>query len=516
MGREAEESLFDVTLAQYACVVAALADDFGLDASLAAYGVAPAQWPSAKAAWLKKISAAGRGTALFTAYEEEHARAEDALGRKVTPLDEDLASFLVFIDLCQRSADLPAFLAQHKLRASDLSRVGRGWKRRFAADASYEQKIAELRRGALPKELPALTLGESRLPAAAAATAITAPPVSLSQPARPIPAGWELLTLDRYAALRAELDAGEPLASAVARAGLDEAAYGRADQHYRAAFARDPALERDFRALRSHAERTVRQRPHAPPGQSPVDFGGTLGSARPSDATGLAEPPTSLPGPASVALPPPSRGQSPGTASAPVVRRPPPVTEELRIPVRHTPAPIPFVPDPAKPPPAPIPVEPASRRPKVAMPGAPSKALQGTLDGGIPTLKALPFDKQSVDGQPVSVRQPVDSAKAPSRATPLAYPALPGPRTIPSRRPGAAARALLTLEQHAAMHAELKAGHGAVEVNARWSLSAEDRAEVDEHYRLAVQREPRVWAAWDAAFNALAALVPARPDSAKK
>lgn len=520
MGREAEEErLSGVTLAQYAGVTAALADEHPLEAALAAYGVASADWGAARAAWLKRIGAAGKGTALFTAYQDELFKAEDALGRKVEPLDDDLTAFLVFLDLCGREKDLPAFLEKLELRSPDLSRVGRIWKRRFAADPSYEGRIAELRKAGLPDALPPLVLGTSVLPRGAAA-APSAPARPSAAPVAPSSgADWEHCTLDRYALIRAELDAGDALASAIGRAGLDEAAWSRADHHYREAFARDPQLERDFRALRAHADRTVRSRG---PASAPLAPQAALSGPAPLGIAQAAPPgPAPAPAPAPVPVSPaPALAPAPA-APAPAARRPAPVTEELRIPVRGTPPPMPFVMDPTKPPPEPIPV-PVSQR-KVAVPGAPSKAMSGTLDGGFATPKPLPFSGNAEPGAPVRSA----GTKSPPQGTPAnvlggdgrgippsgplpPYPAPPPVREIPPRRAGAGARALLTLEQHAALHAEIKAGHPPAEVNARWGLGEKERAEVDEHWSLAIQRDRRVWSAWDAAFRSFVDRVPKR------
>jgi hypothetical protein len=49
------------------------------------------------------------------------------------------------------------------------------------------------------------------------------------------------------------------------------------------------------------------------------------------------------------------------------------------------------------------------------------------------------------------------------------------------------------------MHAELGSGRDMNETHRRWGLGMAERAEVDEHYTVSFQRDPRVQAAWERA-----------------
>ena len=150
-------------------------------------------------------------------------------------------------------------------------------------------------------------------------------------------------------------------------------------------------------------------------------------------------------------------------------------------------------------------------------------AMTGTVEGGIATPKPLPFaTKRKPAAATVAIATPAAPGPAtpfrsrPSEPTKRAPPERPGvdpalaKRSIPPRRAGAGARALLTLEQHAAMHAELGVGFPLAEVLARYGLDLSLREEVDEHYRLSFSRDTRVRTAWDQTYRSLTAWMTAR------
>ncbi len=82
-------SASDLMVEQYAGISAAIAEGYPLDAVLANEGLAPKFWPREDLAWKQKLAAE---PAMFDSYRAKLGEAEDWLGRKVTPLDEDLAA----------------------------------------------------------------------------------------------------------------------------------------------------------------------------------------------------------------------------------------------------------------------------------------------------------------------------------------------------------------------------------------------------------------------------------------
>ena len=471
-----------MSLERYAHATAALADGFVESDALDLAGVAKSDWSTARSGWLKRIGGSGPDAPEFAEYQRLYAQAEDGFGRTVSPVDKDLTAWLVFLATCEKTSNLGALLEKLALRTSDLSRLSRNWKKRFELDPTLEPKIAELRKKGLPSELVPLKVGESKrlaLPLGDAEPSPAAKPV----PAAPATIAPEEIPLDRYAALRSDIDRGDRLGDVLARFRVEEKVFAAADAHYRGAFLKDPALAADFRVLRAHADRSPRQ-VAAPP---------VMAAAALTSAPAPAQP-----------------------LQAPISAAPSVHTAELRMP-RDRGLTLPF-----KTPahggsssPAP-PAAPAQTGDVLAIAARMSArdAMTGTAEGGIATPRPLPF---STKRRPAAPTAPMATPTAPKELSPFRQAAteraaaLPsvdaalGARSIPVRRVGSAARALLTLEQHASMHAELGAAIPLAAVLARYGLSAAHREEVDEHYRLSFTRDPRVRVAWDQTYRAVTA-----------
>ena len=500
-----------VSLARYAHATAALADGFSEAEALDLAGIAKADWAPARVAWLRRIGGGGAESQDFRDYQVAHAKAEDAFGRTVRPIDSDLAMWLSFLALSEKSPNLGELLEKLALRTSDLSRLSRAWRQRFERDEKLTKQVVEIRKKPLPELVP-LTVGKS--PKAALPLGDDHSPAGSSgQPSREAPASVrpasapDEIPLDRYAQLRSDIDRGDAVADVLALFRVAEATYRRADRYYRAAFETDAVLAADFRVLKAHADKTFRLRSQtslaAPPREEAAPIEVPPASVRAPDS-GLDARIVVSPA-AATPLPP-----------APMERRPVPATVDIPTPVREK-ATLPFkTPAPGSAPPAPPPKAGEDIFAVAARMRA-RDAMTGTVEGGIATPKPLPFAaKKKPPPATVALTTPAapssvtpfkarpEPAKRPAPVAPPIDPALAS-RTIPPRRQGAPARALLTLEQHATMHAEVGVGFPLPSVLVRYGLDRSLREEVDEHYRLSFSRDPRVRAAWDERYRAVTA-----------
>ena len=136
-----------LSLAAYAAVKAAVAEGFALPMVLGVEGIPPNVWFAADLAWKSKLATQ---SAEFARYVAELAGAEDRLARKVCPLEDDLGTWLAFLDRYSSSPTPFAWLTELKLGLNDMSRLHRSWAKRMREDAKLERRIADLRKKQLP------------------------------------------------------------------------------------------------------------------------------------------------------------------------------------------------------------------------------------------------------------------------------------------------------------------------------------------------------------------------------
>ncbi|MBL9026744.1 MAG: hypothetical protein JNL21_31390 [Myxococcales bacterium] len=343
-------------MAAHAAVRAGTTEGFSLDEVLALEDISKSLWATEEVAWKVKLAS---DAAALERYRSELALAEDWLDRKVTPLADDLAAWLAFLDAYAASADASALLASLDLGQNDLSRLGRRWERLAKADPQHAARIVELRKK--PLALPRLraeprALKRSRAGGAARATQPRPPVVSNGKTAD--------LGLDRYARICAEWEATGDIA-ALARFGVANEDEKRAlDARFAAEIARDPTIGRDLRTLIAHIRKQARPRGDAAP--------------------------TPLP----PAAPPPVAPVAPMAApsAAPAPRRRPPVATVVGA-ATPTAAPLPFTAAPA-----PAPPQPSARQSRKKNP-----ALASTVPAADPpTAAPLPFAPKESGAPPPS------------------------------------------------------------------------------------------------------------------
>ena len=138
-----------VPLDVYAHVRAALAEEFRLGDVIKLEGIDPATWTAADFAWKQRLAANAES---FTDFERELACAEDWLGREVTPLGEDLAAWVAFLDAYLSSPSQFELVTGLGMRMSDVARLQRRWTLRMKANSALEKQALTLRKK--PQVLP--------------------------------------------------------------------------------------------------------------------------------------------------------------------------------------------------------------------------------------------------------------------------------------------------------------------------------------------------------------------------
>ena len=144
-------SASDLTVEQYAGISAALADGYPLDAVLENEDLALKAWPDADTAWKQKLVA---DPTTFESYRARLGEAEDWLGRKVAPLDDDLAAWLGFLGAYGKHTAPFDLLGGLGLGMNDLGRLQRRWDKRLKADqelAKQAEELAKKKPSAVPK-----------------------------------------------------------------------------------------------------------------------------------------------------------------------------------------------------------------------------------------------------------------------------------------------------------------------------------------------------------------------------
>jgi hypothetical protein len=246
----ASKAVSSVTLELFAGVSAVLTEGFTLSAALENDGITPAAWARAGLGWNRKLAAAGGGAPLSIEFRALLGQAQDWLGGRLVPVDDDPGAWLDLLSALGLSPDPTPVLAQLGVKAREVARSQRRWAERMAEDATVRGRVAAL-------------AGEKRKPVSG--ITVVAPvlkPFPWTSAFRPSLAGQTFsrpagnkdlgLPLDQYAALEAELnvrpaDRGRILANhRLDDHGLAtiEAAWGRR-------FEADPAVARDFRLLES-------------------------------------------------------------------------------------------------------------------------------------------------------------------------------------------------------------------------------------------------------------------------
>ncbi|MDC0743228.1 hypothetical protein [Polyangium mundeleinium] len=493
----AEAAIYGVSLAQYAAIKAAVTEGFMLEDVLEVEGIEPSAFTRADLAWKQRIAGDQK---LLDLYAEELAHAEDWLDRPVEPIGDDIGAWVSFLATLEAHVQPFELLKAQGLGVNDLSRLQRRWAARIDQEPALAKRIGELRKQdlrpvveisvGLPVLRPSRMAPVRTKPSAEGVAPpsdrlvhdalktenpVVAPPGNMSPdlhttaPVVPVPhgpvmsfkpAGSEVMSTvvepkpARAAAsltgtapvLDLRRGAALPFADVAGKSDAPRALHALAETSLALDIPRGPVLP--FVAGQGAAER----------GEEPG-----LDATRPVVIVprGPALPFKEASPPAVASAPPPEPEAAPrGLAGTSVA------VDVLRAPV------MPFV---------------AGTGPAKQGPTAPAAAGTPWVAGGLeqtsPVL-ALPRG----DALPFAAAAPVGGcAEGTTSTAPM------------QERP----RLLLTLEQHAALTLELALHPGQeAEVLARYSVTSEQKAQLDQQYREQVAASPGARAAWNKAYRA--------------
>ncbi len=153
----------NVPLAQYAAIQAALVEPFPLAAVLAVEGLDDETWTGAEMAWRQRLAADEK---QFAVYQDELAKAQDRLARRVPPFDEDIMAWTTLLAAIATAKDPAELFNRILIGVNDVARLVRRWTRQFEHDGSLRRKAVELQK----KQLGA-------------------PPIARAEPRRLVPSG---------------------------------------------------------------------------------------------------------------------------------------------------------------------------------------------------------------------------------------------------------------------------------------------------------------------------------------
>ena len=244
-----------VSLEQYAGVTAAVVEEIPLADVLAQEQIEPASWASAEPKWAQTLA---ESPDLMLVYAQKRRVAEDALGRSISPLDDDPGSWAAMLAALSVADDLAAVLKPMGLRATDVGRLGRAWNKKAAADPEVTRALSEA--AAKPAPAPKVKVEPTKLkpfpwsPKRAAASAGDAARAAASTGAE----GDDLLTpiegslpvevdVDLYAALAVALHLlPAERAAILPLCGLDEPMFAALAARWRAKLQADPDLNAEL------------------------------------------------------------------------------------------------------------------------------------------------------------------------------------------------------------------------------------------------------------------------------
>lgn len=160
-----------VGLAQYVAVQAAAGRGVPLGDALAHEKIPEDVWMQADEAWGEALlQSADTDMALIDEYDAALAAAKARLVRRIHPLDEDLGAWVAFFRCWSTSADPTQVLADARLTTADVMALSQTWTQKIAADRELGSEF-QRRMMADPEPVPA----------------VTADPVQLPPPVRPVP-----------------------------------------------------------------------------------------------------------------------------------------------------------------------------------------------------------------------------------------------------------------------------------------------------------------------------------------
>jgi hypothetical protein len=143
----AGEVLCGVTLQQFAGVLAAVGEGISLEEVLSQERIDREAWPQAERAWRAAI--AGSHSLQIELVQKKRV-AEDALSRRVEPIDADPGAWVGLLGALATAEDPSALVERLGITMNDVARIGRSWRRKCESDAEVAKKLEELAPDAKP------------------------------------------------------------------------------------------------------------------------------------------------------------------------------------------------------------------------------------------------------------------------------------------------------------------------------------------------------------------------------
>jgi hypothetical protein len=473
-----ERRFHTVSLPQYAAVKAAVAEDFPLEDVLGVEEIPAEKWGEAEPAWKELLVTDGE---VFQEYTKRLADAEDWLGRKVVPLNDDVGAWVAFLAALKAGSPFET-VKNLGLRMTDVSRLRRRWDRKVEKEPELRKKMADLRSKvdkAAKTSLPEITAEPLKLKRSQATGPAKAGSETATKAAAALTPAAADFTLDRYAALVAELARGsETPEKVLGRHGLTQEQFVALEQSWKARFESDKVARVDFGRLLAY------QRGRMAAWSRDRGAPGDLESAKAPPAPdlpdhGLAARPRVAPRP--VAAP---RGEGARAKGAAIYA---PETVELgALDPKQLKAALPFAPVAKR-------ADPDARKPATAE--IDPRALRPPLpfsEGTAPDEVKLATKEPKV--RPARKPETVDLDRTPEKRT------LPfGRRAAQASVSGgeAASEPGLTLEQHASLCTEIAfRPDRAAETLARYGLTPEVKAEMDAVFKARMAADAEVRGRW--------------------
>lgn len=492
------KTIAGVRLDRYAGICASLIESFSLQAALENDGMAPKTWERGAPAWAARLGAESPAGPLRAAYAGKVLEARAFLGRRILPLDADLESWLSFLAAFSVDPEPVALLRRLGLRRADMTHLQALWAGRI--DGSPElteqaREIASKRKAAVPQlRITPATLRP--FPWSDLGRPSASSPEPLEEAVRSWPA-------DR---LRPAVEIATP-SFLLQRPGASDRHSAASPRTPSPRTPLDPgtseivlpaAITLPFTAAPKSAPG-----PETPPAPAAAPAGSTRKGLPSGDTAAVFELPKGLVLPFSERDSPGPEAPAPSSAGRSLQE-----TSGETSPILELPRclPLPFVLGPALG---------TERRPLGESKKAPSMPT-GTADVlELPAGPPLPFASSPAAGPATSGHRtslPEERGeKRPSlgetvvmfdlrtllSAPPSRAPALaPGPAVAPT------SAVPLTMEQHASLCAELALHPGReAEILARYRVTAEARARLDEHYAALAATSPEKRKAWYEAYR---------------
>ncbi len=162
-GPSSVESFAGVSLVQLAAIAAARAQGFPLEEILNAEGLEMDAYRAADIEYKCRLADSGERERLIAAYQEELSRAEDRLQRQISPLDDDIESWVRFLGTYGEQSSPAEWLTALGLTSTDLSRLSRTWKKRLDTDVALGKRAEKLAMQKMPYDISSLRVALAKL-----------------------------------------------------------------------------------------------------------------------------------------------------------------------------------------------------------------------------------------------------------------------------------------------------------------------------------------------------------------